>query len=106
MGSPEATAAAVTDQVHRGITTMMPSEDALWVGRDLGQRFGLPFWQVAMTATEANRYVIRICRTLTRRPKIHIPHTGHPSCLSVTDGRFNALRASPVRSLVSRCSFD
>ncbi len=68
--SPEATAAAVTDQVRRGITTMMPSEDALWVGRDLGQRFGLPFWQVAMTATEANRYVIRICRTLTRRPKI------------------------------------
>ena len=68
--SPEATVGAVIAQVQRGITTMMPTEDALWVGKTLGDRFGLPFWQVAMTATEANRYVIRICRTLTRRPKI------------------------------------
>ena len=68
--SPEATVDAVIAQVQRGITAMMPTEDALWVGKILGQRFGLPFWQVAMTATEANRYVIRICRTLTRRPKI------------------------------------
>jgi glutamate-1-semialdehyde aminotransferase len=67
--SPEATAEAVTRQVRRGITTMLPTEDALWVGRNLADRFGLPFWQVAMTATEANRYVIRICRTLTGRPK-------------------------------------
>lgn len=68
--SPDATAEAVTRQVRRGITTMLPTEDAMWVGRELKSRFGLPFWQVAMTATEANRYVIRICRTLTKRPKI------------------------------------
>ena len=68
--SPGATVDAVTAQLRRGITTMMPTEDALWVGKTLGDRFGPPFWQVAMTATEANRYVIRICRTLTRRPKI------------------------------------
>jgi len=68
--SPEATAAAVEKQVRRGITTMMPTQDALWIGRELGKRFGLPLWQVAMTATEANRYVIRICRTLTGRPKV------------------------------------
>lgn len=67
--SPAATADAVTRQVRRGITTMLPTEDALWVGGNLAERFGLPFWQVAMTATEANRYVIRICRTLTGRPK-------------------------------------
>ena len=67
--SPEATAEAVSRQVRRGITTMLPTEDALWIGRNLAERFGLPFWQVAMTATEANRYVIRICRTLTGRPK-------------------------------------
>ena len=42
---------------------MMPTEDALGIGEELGRRFGLPLWQVAMTATEANRYVIRICRT-------------------------------------------
>jgi glutamate-1-semialdehyde 2,1-aminomutase len=67
--SPPATAAAVSGQVHKGITTMLPSEDAPWVARELVKRFGLPYWQVAMTATEANRYVIRICRTLTKRPK-------------------------------------
>ena len=67
--SPEPTADAVSRQVRRGITTMLPTEDALWIGRNLSERFGLPFWQVAMTATEANRYVIRICRTLTGRPK-------------------------------------
>lgn len=68
--SPAPTAEAVTRQVQRGITTMLPTEDAAWVGQELKSRFGLPFWQVAMTATEANRYVIRICRTLTKRPKI------------------------------------
>lgn len=67
--SPPATAAAVAQQVHKGITTMLPSEDAPWVGHEFARRFGLPYWQVAMTATEANRYVIRICRALTRRPK-------------------------------------
>jgi len=67
--SPPATAAAVAEQVYKGITTMLPSEDAPWVGREFAKRFGLPCWQVAMTATEANRYVIRICRTLTKRPK-------------------------------------
>lgn len=68
--SPEPTAAAVADQVRRGITTMLPSESALAIGSELGRRFGLPFWQVAMTATEANRYVLRICRALTGRQKV------------------------------------
>lgn len=68
--SPDATAEAVARQVRRGITTMMPTTDALEIGRELGRRFGLPLWQVAMTATEANRYVIRICRALTGRPKV------------------------------------
>uniref|UniRef100_UPI00384E004E transaminase n=1 Tax=Geomonas agri TaxID=2873702 RepID=UPI00384E004E len=68
--SPEPTAAAVADQVRKGITTMLPSEYALDAGLELGRRFGLPFWQVAMTATEANRYVLRICRALTGRHKV------------------------------------
>jgi glutamate-1-semialdehyde 2,1-aminomutase len=68
--SPPETAAAVAEQVRKGITTMLPSEDAPWIARELGRRFGLPYWQVAMTGTEANRYVIRICRTLLKRPKI------------------------------------
>ena len=68
--SPQATVEAVSKQVRQGITTMMPTTDALSIGQELSQRFGLPLWQVAMTATEANRYVIRICRALTGRPKV------------------------------------
>jgi glutamate-1-semialdehyde 2,1-aminomutase len=49
---------------------MLPGEDALWVGRELARRFGLPRWQFALTATDANRFAIRLARGLTRRPKI------------------------------------
>lgn len=68
--SPAATAAKVAEQAKNGITTMMPTLDALEIGKELSKRFGLPTWQVAMTATEANRYVIRNARALTQRPKI------------------------------------
>jgi glutamate-1-semialdehyde 2,1-aminomutase len=68
--SPDPTIEAVTAQVKKGITTMMPSTDSLEIGKELSARFGLPIWQVAMTATEANRYVIRNCRALTGRGKV------------------------------------
>ena len=68
--SPEPTVRAVAEQARRGITLMLPSEDALWVGRELARRFGLPRWQFALTATDANRFAIRLCRELTGRPKI------------------------------------
>jgi glutamate-1-semialdehyde 2,1-aminomutase len=68
--SPAPTVRAVTEQVGRGITLRLPSEDALWVGRELARRFGLPRWQFALTATDANRFAIRLARELTGRPKI------------------------------------
>jgi glutamate-1-semialdehyde 2,1-aminomutase len=68
--SPEATVRAVSEQVARGITLMLPSEDALWVGEELTRRFGLARWQFALTATDANRFAIRLARELTGRPKI------------------------------------
>jgi glutamate-1-semialdehyde 2,1-aminomutase len=68
--SPEATVRAVSEQAARGITLMLPSEDALWVGQELTRRFGLPCWQFALTATDANRFAIRLARALTGRPKI------------------------------------
>lgn len=68
--SPAATVKAVKEQVEKGITTMRPSVDALEMGKELADRFGLPLWQTAMTATESNRYVLRICRILTGRPKV------------------------------------
>jgi glutamate-1-semialdehyde 2,1-aminomutase len=70
--SPAATVAAVQQQVARGITLMLPSEDSVWVGEELQRRFGLPFWQFALTATDANRFSIRLARQITGRPKIMV----------------------------------
>src|SRR5262245_11984168 len=68
--APDAVAAAIRDQAGRGYTTMLPGEDAVWVGAELARRFGLPFWQVAATATDANRYALRWARAVTGRDKI------------------------------------
>src|SRR5438309_5681883 len=68
--SPPATVRAVKEQVDRGITLMLPSEDALWVGEELARRFRLPYWQFALTATDANRFAIRLARAITGRRKI------------------------------------
>nr|WP_184039998.1 aspartate aminotransferase family protein [Chitinivorax tropicus] len=68
--APGPVAAAVAAQTAKGFTTMLPSEDAAIVGELLAARFGLPFWQFAMTATDANRFVIRWARAVTGRSKI------------------------------------
>jgi glutamate-1-semialdehyde 2,1-aminomutase len=61
---------AVCERARTGITTMLPSPDAVWVGEELARRFGLPRWQLAMTATDANRFALRFARHLTGRPKV------------------------------------
>jgi len=68
--SPPIVVRAIERQLRRGITTMLPTEDSVWVGDELSRRFGLPYWQLAMTATDANRFAIRIAREVTGRPKI------------------------------------
>jgi glutamate-1-semialdehyde 2,1-aminomutase len=66
--SPEPTMAALRERA--GITTMLPTEDAAWVGAELGRRFGVPLWQFALTATDANRWLLRVCRQVTHRPRV------------------------------------
>lgn len=68
--APAAVAVAVAEQARRGVTLMLPTEDALWAGEELARRFGLPCWQFALTATDANRFTIRLARAITGRPKI------------------------------------
>jgi glutamate-1-semialdehyde 2,1-aminomutase len=68
--SPPATVEAIARQSARGITTMMPTEDAAWVGEELARRFGPPQWSFTLTATDANRWAIRLARQLTKRPKV------------------------------------
>jgi glutamate-1-semialdehyde 2,1-aminomutase len=68
--SPEPVVRAVSEQAGEGLTLMLPSEDAIWVGTEMRRRFGLPYWQFALTATDANRFAIRIARQVTGRPRI------------------------------------
>ena len=68
--SPAATVAAVKAQIDKGITAMLPSENAAIVSDLLRERFGLPLWQFTVSATDANRHVIRYSRMITGRQKI------------------------------------
>ena len=65
-----AVATAVADQARRGTAYMLPTEDAIWVAEELARRFGLPYWQIAMSATEANRFSLRLAREITGRDLI------------------------------------
>ncbi|MFO7572106.1 MAG: aminotransferase class III-fold pyridoxal phosphate-dependent enzyme, partial [Gaiellaceae bacterium] len=67
---PEPTLRALIEQSARGLTLMLPSEDALLVSEELTRRFGVSSWQFALTATDANRFAIRLARHLTGRSKI------------------------------------
>ncbi len=78
---------------------MLPSEDALWVSEELTRRFGVPSWQFALTATDANRFSIRLARHLTGRPKILVFNwcyhgTVDESFATLVDGRVEARRGS------------
>src|SRR6266576_5369803 len=68
--SPSATVKAAEEQIRRGITLMLPGEDAIIVAEELQKRFGLAYWQFALTATDANRFSIRLARQITGRSKI------------------------------------
>jgi glutamate-1-semialdehyde 2,1-aminomutase len=68
--SPKAVTDAVKNHIDNGITTMLPTEDSVWVGEELARRFSLPYWQIVMTATDANRFSIRLAREITGRKKI------------------------------------
>ena len=68
--SPEATVAAIREQVGRGLSAMLPTKDAADVSTELAKRFGVPLWQFTVSATDANRHVIRYSRLITKKSKI------------------------------------
>ena len=80
--SPPATVAAVQRRLGEqgGATLMLPTEDAAWVGEELARRFGVAQWSFALTATDANRWALRLCRALTQRPYVLVfSHCYHGS---------------------------
>jgi glutamate-1-semialdehyde aminotransferase len=89
--SPEATVRAVERQLRRGITHMLPTEDAIAAGEELARRFGLPYWQFTITATDANRFSLRLARRVSGRPLVAVhDHNYHGS----VDETFATLDAS------------
>ena len=70
--SPAPTVAAVQRRLGElgGVTTMLPTEDAQWVGAELQRRFGMPLWSFTLSATDANRWALRLARLATGRPKV------------------------------------
>jgi glutamate-1-semialdehyde 2,1-aminomutase len=70
--APEAVTQAAVRQLVRGTTTMLPTEDSLWVAAELSRRFGRRYWTLTTSATDANRGAIRIARMITGRPKVLI----------------------------------
>ena len=68
--SPAPVAEAIARQATRGLTCMLPADNTPAVGELLAQRFGLPLWQLALTASDANRFVLRWARAITQRPQL------------------------------------
>lgn len=65
-----AVVAALTRQARIGSSLMLPTDDAQWVGEDLQRRFGLPYWNLTTSASDANRACIRLARMITERPRV------------------------------------
>ena len=68
--SPAPTVVAITSQLAKGMTAMLPTDDAVAVSSELARRFGLPLWQFTVSATDANRHAIRYSRLITGKQKI------------------------------------
>jgi glutamate-1-semialdehyde 2,1-aminomutase len=97
--SPGPTVEAIDRQAQHGITLMLPTEDAPWVGEELARRFRLPYWQFALTATDANRFAIRLAREVTGRPKVLVFNwcyhgTVDETFVALDDGQVTARRGN------------
>jgi len=94
------TIAAIERQLRRGITHMLPTEDAIWAGEELARRFGLPYWQFAITATDANRWSLRLARLITDRPLVAVHDRNYHGTVDETfawladDGRVETRRGN------------
>ena len=90
--SPPAVVKAITEQANKGFTAMLPSTLAPNVGEALSDFFGLDYWQLATTATDANRFVLRWARAVTLRKKVLVfdgcyHGTVSDTMLDVVDGK-------------------
>jgi glutamate-1-semialdehyde 2,1-aminomutase len=101
--SPPATVVAVQRRFGEqgGATLMLPTEDGAWVGEELGRRFGVALWSFALTATDANRWALRLCRAIdVERPYVlvfsHCYHGSVDETFITLDGGVPRMRSGNV----------
>lgn len=97
--SPAGSVKLISEQLAKGITFMLPTENSLWVAEELSRRFGLKYWQFTLTATDANRFALRIARQLTGRPYVLVFNwcyhgTVDESFITLVDGKPQARRGN------------
>lgn len=98
--SPPAVAQAIAAQAARGLTCMLPDARVAAVGEGLARRFGLPFWQLAQTASDANRAALRWARALTGRQKVLVFHGCYHGLVEETMVRLRGGRTVPREGAV------
>lgn len=100
--SPAPIARALAEQAARGLTAMLPGIAAASVGAELTRRFGLPSWQIAATATDANRFMLRWVRAVTGRPVILVFDGCYHGAVDDTQVKLAAGRTAPARGLLGQ----
>jgi glutamate-1-semialdehyde 2,1-aminomutase len=68
--SPQALIDGLAAELDDGLTYMLPTDWVIAAAEQLAKRFGLSKWQFTVSATDANRFSIRLARELTGRPKV------------------------------------
>jgi glutamate-1-semialdehyde 2,1-aminomutase len=102
--SPEPVARAIAAQASIGLTYMLPTPKAAEIGALLAARFGLPHWQIAATATDANRYALRVARAVTGRSKILVFNGCYHGTVDETFVRLVDGRAVPRPGLIGQAN--
>jgi glutamate-1-semialdehyde 2,1-aminomutase len=100
--APAAAVRALAEQAERGFTFMLPTEDGIAVAEELTRRFGVKYWQFTVTATDANRSVIRLARSLTGRPKVLVFNGCYHGTVDEAVVRLENGRAVPKKSSIGQ----
>jgi glutamate-1-semialdehyde 2,1-aminomutase len=87
--APPPVVAAVAEQLQRGIQFMLPTADAPHVSAELAARFGKPYWQFTLSASQAIAETVRLARATTGRARILI-----------FDGKYHGHAAEVMSDLV------
>jgi glutamate-1-semialdehyde 2,1-aminomutase len=95
--SPKPTVDAINSQLAKGMTAMLPTDDAVAVSSELARRFGLPLWQFTVSATDANRHAIRYSRLITGKQKVFVIDRCYHGSVDETFATLDAARNTVMR---------